>query len=386
MVYLDNSATTKPDPEVISVINEVMQHIYGNPSSLHGLGAKAERLLERARGHVAQVLGVNEGEIFFTSGGTEANNIAIKGVAWQYEGRGRHIITTEVEHASVYQVCEQLGDRGWQITVLPVDRLGRVSPEEIEAAITDKTVLVSIMHVNNEVGTIQPIAEIGKRLAKYKKVLFHVDAVQSLGRVSLFPREWGVDLLSLSGHKFHGPKGVGCLYIKQGITLSPLIAGGGQEGGLRSGTQNVPGIAGLAKAVLLAKQRQPELIARLSQWKAWLIEQVTRSLKGVVVGGDISPTGGAPHIISLAFPGLKAEVVVHALEQEGIYISSKSACSSKREQPSRILSAMGYDEQTALGAIRISMGWETTEEDVRKCAQALIKVVPNLQQIMKVRG
>ena len=385
MVYLDNSATTRPDPEVIAVMNEVLQNIYGNPSSLHGLGVKAERLLEKARGHVAQVLGVKEGEIFFTSGGTEANNLAIKGVAWQYEGRGRHIITTEVEHPSVYQVCEQLGERDWDITVLPVDRLGRVSPDQVEEAITEKTVLVTVMHVNNEVGTIQPIEEIGKRLAKYKKVLFHVDAVQSLGKVPLFPREWGVDLLSLSGHKFHGPKGVGCLYIRKGVTLSPLIAGGGQEGGVRSGTQNMPGIAGFAKAALLAEQRQSQLVSRLSKWKAWLIEQVTRSLDGVVVGGDISSTGGAPHIISFAFPGLKAEVIVHALEQEGIYVSSKSACSSKKEQPSRILSAMGYDEQTALGAIRISMGWETTEADVRKCAQALIKVVPNLQQIMKVR-
>lgn len=385
MVYLDNGATTRPDPEVLAVMNDVLQNIYGNPSSLHGLGAKAERLLEKARQAVASTLGVNGREVIFTSGGTEANNTAIKGVALQHQGRGRHLVTTEVEHASVYQVFEQLREMGWRVTVIPVDRQGRVCPEKVEDAVTEETVLVSIMHVNNEVGTIQPIAEIGRRLAKYPKLFFHVDAIQSLGKVPLLPREWGVDLLTLSAHKFHGPKGVGCLYIKKGLALSPLIVGGGQEEGLRSGTQNMPGIAGLAKAALLAQQRHKELAARLFRWKTWLIQKVTTTLDDVVVCGDPSAQGGAPHIISLAFPGLKSEVIVHALEEEGVFVSSKSACSSKKEQPSRVLSAMGLDEETALGAIRISMGWETTEQEIEQCYQALVRVIPNLQRIMKVR-
>lgn len=385
MVYLDNGATTRPDPEVLAVMNDVLQNIYGNPSSLHGLGAKAERLLEKARQAVASTLGVNGREVIFTSGGTEANNTAIKGVALQHQGRGRHLVTTEVEHASVYQVFEQLREMGWRVTVIPVDRQGRVCPEKVEDAVTEETVLVSIMHVNNEVGTIQPIAEIGRRLSKYPKLFFHVDAIQSLGKVPLLPREWGVDLLTLSAHKFHGPKGVGCLYIKKGLALSPLIVGGGQEEGLRSGTQNMPGIAGLAKAALLAQQRHKELAARLFRWKTWLIQKVTTTLDDVVVCGDPSAQGGAPHIISLAFPGLKSEVIVHALEEEGVFVSSKSACSSKKEQPSRVLSAMGLDEETALGAIRISMGWETTEQEIEQCYQALVRVIPNLQRIMKVR-
>lgn len=385
MVYLDNGATTRPDPEVLAVMYDVLQNIYGNPSSLHGLGAKAERLLEKARQAVASTLGVNGREVIFTSGGTEANNTAIKGVALQHQGRGRHLVTTEVEHASVYQVFEQLREMGWRVTVIPVDRQGRVCPEKVEDAVTEETVLVSIMHVNNEVGTIQPIAEIGRRLAKYPKLFFHVDAIQSLGKVPLLPREWGVDLLTLSAHKFHGPKGVGCLYIKKGLALSPLIVGGGQEEGLRSGTQNMPGIAGLAKAALLAQQRHKELAARLFRWKTWLIQKVTTTLDDVVVCGDPSAQGGAPHITSLAFPGLKSEVIVHALEEEGVFVSSKSACSSKKEQPSRVLSAMGLDEETALGAIRISMGWETTEQEIEQCYQALVRVIPNLQRIMKVR-
>ena len=294
MVYLDNGATTRPDPEVLAVMNDVLQNIYGNPSSLHGLGAMAERLLEKARQAVASTLGVNGREVIFTSGGTEANNTAIKGVALQHQGRGRHLVTTEVEHASVYQVFEQLREMGWRVTVIPVDRQGRVCPEKVEDAVTEETVLVSIMHVNNEVGTIQPIAEIGRRLAKYPKLFFHVDAIQSLGKVPLLPREWGVDLLTLSAHKFHGPKGVGCLYIKRGLALSPLIVGGGQEEGLRSGTQNMPGIAGLAKAALLAQQRHKELAARLFRWKTWLIQKVTTTLDDVVVCGDPSAQGGAP--------------------------------------------------------------------------------------------
>lgn len=384
MVYLDNSATTRTDPEVIRVMADVMEKVYGNPSSLHGIGDKAHRLIGEAREAVARTLGVQPREIVFTSGGTESNNLAIKGVAEQFRNRGRHLITTEVEHPSVYQAFRQLEERGWRVTYLPVDRLGRVSEEDVEKALTEDTVLVSVMHVNNEVGTIQPVEAIGRVLRSRPKVIFHVDAVQAFGKVELDPVRWGVDLLSISGHKFHGPKGVGALYIREGLRLSPLLAGGEQEGGLRSGTENVPGIAGLAKAAILAQQRR-ETVRQWQRWKEELIQAVTSRLEGVVVNGDTTTEGGAPHILSLSFPGLKSEVIVHALEQEKVFVSSKSACSSKKETPSRVLTAMGLDDRTAIGSIRISMGYDTVESDIRQCAQALIRVIPELQRVMKGR-
>lgn len=384
MVYLDNSATTRTDPEVIRVMADVMEKVYGNPSSLHGVGDKAHRLIGEAREAVARTLGVQPREIVFTSGGTESNNLAIKGVAEQFRNRGRHLITTEVEHPSVYQAFRQLEERGWRVTYLPVDRLGRVSEEDVEKALTEDTVLVSVMHVNNEVGTIQPVEAIGRVLRSKPKVIFHVDAVQAFGKLELDPVRWGVDLLSISGHKFHGPKGVGALYIREGLRLTPLLAGGGQEGGLRSGTENVPGIAGLAKAAILAQQRR-ETVRQWQRWKEELIQAVTSRLEGVVVNGDTTTEGGAPHILSLSFPGLKSEVIVHALEQEKVFVSSKSACSSKKETPSRVLTAMGLDDRTAIGSIRISMGYDTVESDIRQCAQALIRVIPELQRVMKGR-
>lgn len=384
MVYLDNSATTRTDPEVIRVMADVMEKVYGNPSSLHGIGDKAHRLIGEAREAVARTLGVQPREIVFTSGGTESNNLAIKGVAEQFRNRGRHLITTEVEHPSVYQAFRQLEERGWRVTYLPVDRLGRVSEEDVEKALTEDTVLVSVMHVNNEVGTIQPVEAIGRVLRSKPKVIFHVDAVQAFGKLELDPVRWGVDLLSISGHKFHGPKGVGALYIREGLRLTPLLAGGGQEGGLRSGTENVPGIAGLAKAAILAQQRR-ETARQWQRWKEELIQAVTSRLEGVVVNGDTTTEGGAPHILSLSFPGLKSEVIVHALEQEKVFVSSKSACSSKKETPSRVLTAMGLDDRTAIGSIRISMGYDTVESDIRQCAQALIRVIPELQRVMKGR-
>lgn len=384
MVYLDNSATTRTDPEVIRVMADVMEKVYGNPSSLHGIGDKAHRLIGEAREAVARTLGVQPREIVFTSGGTESNNLAIKGVAEQFRNRGRHLITTEVEHPSVYQAFRQLEERGWRVTYLPVDRLGRVSEEDVEKALTEDTVLVSVMHVNNEVGTIQPVEAIGRVLRSKPKVIFHVDAVQAFGKLELDPVRWGVDLLSISGHKFHGPKGVGALYIREGLRLTPLLAGGGQEGGLRSGTENVPGIAGLAKAAILAQQRR-ETVRQWQRWKEELIQAVTSRLEGVVVNGDTTTEGGAPHILSLSFPGLKSEVIVHALEQEKVFVSSKSACSSKKETPSRVLTAMGLDDRTAIGSIRISMGYDTVESDIRQCAQALIRVIPELQRVMKGR-
>ncbi|SFJ07521.1 cysteine desulfurase family protein [Thermoflavimicrobium dichotomicum] len=384
MIYLDNSATTKTHPDVISVMTDVMNNIYGNPSSLHGLGVKAERLVEQARRVIAKKLDCHPSEILFTSGGTEANNLAIKGVADQLQSRGRHLITTSVEHPSVFEVMKQLEEKGWKVTYLPVDSWGRVSPDAVEKALTDETVLVSIMHVNNEVGTIQPIHEIGQRLAKYPKILFHVDAVQSFAKIPLKPKQAGIDLLSVSAHKFHGPKGIGALYIRKNVEITPLLVGGGQERGFRSGTHHVPGIAGMAKAVVLTEQ-QTNFLARCQEWKESFLDHITSKLQPVLVNGDVTGEGTAPYIISLSFPGLKSEVLVHALEEEGVFVSSKSACSSKLETPSRVLKAMGRTDQEALSSIRISMGYDTTKEEIEQCAEALIRVVPKLQQVVKVR-
>lgn len=385
MAYLDNSATTKTDPAVISVMADVMKNVYGNPSSLHGIGVKAERLMEQARKVVASTLNASPQEIVFTSGGTEANNMVIRGVAEAYRQRGNHMITSTIEHPSVYNVFQYLKQKGWKITELPVDQFGRVSPADVESALTDETVLVSVMHVNNEVGTIQPTDEIGNLLKEYPKVLFHVDTVQSFGKIPLHPSKSHIDFLTVSGHKIHGPKGIGCLYKRKNLTLPPLLFGGGQEQGLRSGTENLPAIAGLAKAVLLAKETEEMLYRQYQAWKEMLLTRINNELNHVKINGDIDVKGGAPYILNLSFPGLKSEVIVHALEKEKVYVSSKSACSSKKEEPSRVLKAMGLTDQEALGSIRISMGRMNTEKELEQCCDALIRVIPALQKVMKVR-
>lgn len=363
-----------------------MYRVFANPSSLHKLGGKAERLVKMSREVIARSLMVSPKEVFFTSGGTESNNLAIKGVALHYKNRGRHLITTQIEHPSVYDVCKQLEKQGWEITYLPVDSQGRVDPKDVKRAITEKTVLVSIMHVNNETGTIQPIEEIGQILKLYPKIFFHVDAVQSFGKLVVNPKQMCIDLLSLSAHKLHGPKGVGALYVRNGVQLSPLLAGGGQEEGVRSGTQNVPGIAGLAKAVVLADEKRVRKVTELQRWKESFIQQITQRLVEVQVNGDFTSTGGSPFIISLSFPGLKSEVIVHALEAEDCYVSSKSACSSKLEKPSRVLMAMGLTAREALGTIRISLGYDTKEEELQRLADLLFYVIPPLQKLMKDKG
>lgn len=384
MIYLDNSATTRTDQEVISVMNDVMNRVFANPSSLHKLGGEAERLVDLSRQTLARLMSVSPKEVLFTSGGTEANNLAIQGVAMKYEQRGRHIITTQIEHPSVYDVCQKLEKLGWKITYLPVDPLGRVNPLELKKAITKETVLVSIMHVNNETGTVQPIEEMGQILRSHSKIIFHVDAVQSFTKFPLRPKQMHIDLLSISAHKFHGPKGVGALFIREGIQLAPLFAGGGQERGFRSGTLNVPGIAGMTKAAVLADMKRERHVLQLQKWKETFIQQVTSQLDPVKVNGDISKEGGSPFIISLSFPGLKSEVIVHSLESKDCYVSSKSACSSKLEKPSRVLLAMGLTPEEALGTIRISMGYDSKENELVKLQELLIQSISQLQKWVKV--
>lgn len=384
MIYLDNSSTTAVDPEVIETMINVMKNFYGNPSSLHDFGVQAENVMEKSREVIADQLRCLSQEIIFTSGGTEANNLAIQGVAYQYQRRGKHLITSEVEHESVYNVYQKLEKQGWEVTYLPVDFLGRVRLEDVEKAITKQTVLVSIIHVNNEVGTIQPISDIGRILKAHPRVFFHVDAVQSFGRVALIPGQANIDLLSISAHKFHGPKGIGCLFKAKSMSLDSLFLGGGQEYGFRSGTQNIPAIAGMAKAILSAEKKRIDFLKQCATWKSIIINRLTKSIRDIKVNGDVSEEGGVPYIVSLSFPSLKSEVLVHALEDQSILVGTKSACSSKRDSPSRVLLAMGVDTRTALGTIRISMGFETDEMEIKRTIEVLERIIPEYQQIVKV--
>ncbi len=381
MIYLDNSATTKPYQEVVEVVTKAMQSYYGNPSSLHHKGVEAENVLKQARSIAAQSLQVKPGEIIFTSGGTESNNLAIKGVAFQYQGRGKHIITSQVEHSAVYSVCKQLEEFGFQVTYLPVDKACRVSLEDLKRSVTPETILVSVMHVNNEIGTIQPIREIGQYLKNHPKIIFHVDAVQSFGKIPLAIRDWGIDLVSLSAHKFYGPRGVGILVKREGINLHPLLIGGGQEAGLRSGTENVPGIAGMAKAMRLVTENQKGEEKRLAQMSRRLREGLAAIPDCIV---NTPETEAAPHIINFSIPGVKAEVLVHSLEEKGFLVSTRSACSSKANEPSRVLMATGMDKQTALSAIRVSLGRENQLEDIEQFLAALTESVNQLRPYMNV--
>lgn len=380
VIYFDNSATTRPHPQVIETMSKAMASYYGNPSSLHRKGVEAENILNQARAVAAGYLGCKPGEIFFTSGGTESNNAAIKGVAFQYQGRGKHIITTQIEHPAVYDVCKQLESMGFTVTYLPVDHEGRVSVADVQKAMRPDTILVSVMHVNNELGTIQPVEEIGKWLKQFPKVLFHVDAVQGIGKVPLRIKESGIDLLSLSAHKFHGPRGIGILYKREGLIIQPLLTGGGQEAGVRSGTENLPAIAGLAKAFRLLQESGADEPSRLQRLLEQLREGVS-PIEGIQV--NTPAKGTAPHIMNLSVPGVKAEVLLHSLEERGFLVSTKSACSSKANEPSRVLMAIGVGTECASSSLRISLGRDNTADEVEQFIVALRDCVKTLRSYMK---
>lgn len=380
VIYFDNSATTRPHPQVIETMSKAMASYYGNPSSLHRKGVEAENILNQARAVAAGYLGCKPSEIFFTSGGTESNNAAIKGVAFQYQGRGKHIITTQIEHPAVYDVCKQLESMGFTVTYLPVDHEGRVSLADVQKAMRPDTILVSVMHVNNELGTIQPVEEIGKWLKQFPKVLFHVDAVQGIGKVPLRIKESGIDLLSLSAHKFHGPRGIGILYKREGLIIQPLLTGGGQEAGVRSGTENLPAIAGLAKAFRLLQESGADEPSRLKRLLEHLREGVS-PIEGIQV--NTPAKGTAPHIMNLSVPGVKAEVLLHSLEERGFLVSTKSACSSKANEPSRVLMAIGVGTECASSSLRISLGRDNTADEVEQFIVALRDCVKTLRSYMK---
>lgn len=377
LLYFDHAATTPPYEEVVATVAELMRKHYGNPSSLHKYGEEAAQLLKRAREVCAAALEVRPGEVVFTSGATESNNLAVKGAALQYEGRGRHLVTVATEHPSVFASCRQLEQMGYEWTVLPVDEAGHVSVEQVAAAIRKDTVLVSIMHVNNETGRIQPIHDIGPRLkAEFPKVLFHVDGVQSFGKLPLKLKDWGIDLFSLSGHKIRGPKGTGLLYVREGVKLSPLFSGGGQEFELRAGTENVPLLAGLAKAIRMAAEGQERFAATACRWRDKLVEIIRQHEKLVLNSG-----AEAPHIVNFSHPGVKAEVMLHTLELLGAAVSSQSACSSRLARPSRVLLAMGRSGKAASGSIRISFGDSHTAEEIEQLALAIQEMMLRLKTV-----
>jgi cysteine desulfurase len=378
-VYLDNSATTRISPEVTALMRQVMTDSFGNPSSLHRLGLEAERVLHTARRILAGACGAREEEIIFTSGGTESNNLALKGAALRRVRRGRHLVTTKIEHASVLQVCRALEKQGYTVTFLDVNSCGLVDPEQVKAALRPDTVLVSVMHVNNEVGAVQPVAEIGRVVkARHSGIIFHVDAVQSLGKLPVHPAVWHADLVSFSAHKIHGPKGTGALFCREGLELEPLFYGGGQEKGVRPGTENLAGIAGFGAAARLAELNREKTLAVVTGLRQHFVQGILTQIPGTAING---PDAAAPHIISVFFSGLKGEVLLHALEERGIYVSTGSACHSRRPQPSHVLLAMGLPEKDIASTLRFSLSAENTAEEIDYTLEQLTEVVAGLRTL-----
>lgn len=378
MIYFDNSATTKPLEEVLDSFVAVSENYYGNASSQHQLGIDANKLLRKAYQQSANMLGVSETEIIFTSGGTEANNLAIKGIALNYHKHGKHIITTAIEHPSVLNACKALTRLDYEITYLPVDERGIVRLEDFKEALREDTILVSVMHVNNEVGAVQPIKEIGALLKDRKYTFFHVDDVQGFGKMSLDIRKSNIDLLSISGHKLHGLKGTGLLYVKEWIELFPLFHGGGQQGDVRSGTENIAGIVSLVKAMRVVQEEQmhhPEALTHIRDLMRDRLSKITE----VTIN---SAENQAPHILSFSLPGFKPEVVLHALEERNIYISTKAACSSKKPDQSVVLAAMGCPDNVSNSALRVSFSYQNTEGEVELFYRALKKIIKDLSKVM----
>ena len=368
MIYFDNAATTKIYDDALTSYVQVSQKFFGNPSSLHQLGVDAFQVLTKARAQVASLLSVPPEEIFFTSGGTESNNWAIKGTALEKSVFGKHIITTKIEHPSVLQTCKQLERFGFEVTYLDVDSKGIVNVEQLKESLRKDTILVSVMAVNNEVGAVQPIAEIAKVLEEYPSIHFHVDAVQAVERASQLLAIGRIDLLSLSAHKFHGPRGVGIMYKKFGRKIQALLTGGGQEKGERSTTENLPGIVATTKALRMALEEESVTVELRTQlWKELATKPEIRIF---------SPEDGASHVLCFAIKGVRGEVVVHAFENHGIYISTTSACSSKKGDSSSTLYAMDVPTEWATGAVRVSFSNDNTKEEVEQ----FIKV---LHQLMK---
>ena len=382
--YLDNSATTKCAREVIDIVVKTMGEDYGNPSSKHLKGVEAEKYVKNARQTIAKTLKCNEKEILFTSGGTESNNLAIIGTAMANKRRGNHVIVSSVEHSSVKEPFNFLEENGFRVTYLPVDERGVVSLDALRNSLDDETILVSVMYVNNEIGTVEPIEEIGHIVKDFNKdIVYHVDAIQAYGKFKIYPSKVNIDLLSVSGHKIHGPKGSGFLFIKDKTKIKPVIFGGGQQKGMRSGTENVPGIAGLGVAAgLIYDSSFNDKIAKMYELRKCFITKLQK-IDGVTVNGFVSDDSAAPHIVSASFKDVRAEVLLHALEDKNIYVSSGSACSSNRPGLSSTLVAIGLDKELLDSTIRFSFCFETTKEELDYTLDNLKEILPVLRKFTR---
>jgi len=384
IIYLDHAGTTRTDPQVLEAMLPYFTQLYGNPSSVHTVGQEARHALDEARERVAKVLRCRTGEIVFTSGGTEADNAAIHGAATALQETGNHIITSSVEHHAVLHTCQYLENLGFKVTYLPVDEYGMVDPESVYNAITDQTTLVTIMYANNEIGAINPIPEISaavkQRAAELERtIVMHTDAVQAAGFLDLNVRTLGVDMLSLSGHKFYGPKGVGVLFVKRGAPFLPLILGGGQERERRSGTENIAGIVGLSVALELADSRREEVSAHCIALRDRIIREVLEKVPGSRLNGH--PTQRLPNNVNFSFEGVEGEPILLGLDMAGIAASSGSACSSGSLEPSHVLLALGQTAELARGSLRITLGRENTEEEVEYLLTVLVDLVQQLRQL-----
>ena len=378
-IYFDNSATTRVFDSVRDIMTETMTADYGNTSSLHTKGVEAEQYVREARAEIAKSLRVKEKEIIFTSGGTESNNLAILGTALANRRSGNHIITSCIEHASVYNTTAFLEEQGFRVTYLPVDHNGHVSPEDLRAALCDDTILVSIMYVNNEMGAVEPIAKLAQVLRETKpQAYFHADAIQAYGKYVIRPKKEGIDLLSVSGHKIHGPKGVGFLYVDERVKIRPILFGGGQQMGMRSGTENVPGCAGLGAAAKEIYRDHEAKVDHLYALKDRFVSGL-HELEGVTVHG-LTGRDSAPQIVSAGFEGIRAEVLLHALEEKGIYVSSGSACSSNHPGISGTLRGIGVKESLLDSTLRFSFGVFNTEDEVDECLRVLKELLPLLRR------
>lgn len=381
-VYLDNSATTKAMPEVVDIISKVMLEDYGNPSSMHIKGVDAEHYIRMTGEIIASTLKCSPKNILYTSGGTESDNLALIGVAEAMVRRGKHIITTQIEHPAILETCEHLSKIGYEITYLPVDKQGIVNLDILRKSLRPDTILVSVMHTNNEIGAVEPIEEIGKIIREISsETFFHVDAVQGYGKCKINPKSCGIDLMSVSAHKLHGPKGVGFLYMSDRVRLKPIIFGGGQQKGMRSGTENVPGIAGMGKAIEILHKTLDEDIAKERELKSYAVSRL-KSMEGITING-YNDGESAPHIISVSIEDVRAEVMLHALEDKGIYVSSGSACASNKPAISATLKAIGVDKKLLDSTIRISMSPFTTRQEIDYTIDSMEELIPKLRKYVR---
>ena len=377
--YLDNSATTVCEPGVVEKVVQMMSVIYGNPSAMHNKGVEAENYIKEAKEIIAKTMKVQEKELIFTSGGTESNNLAIMGCAAANHRMGKHLITTKIEHPSVGNVMKHMEEDGFEVTYLPVDEIGIVKLDKLKEALRPDTMLVSVMHVNNEIGAVQPIEEIGKLVkANNKATLFHVDAIQGYGKYRIYPKKMGIDLLSVSGHKIHGPKGGGFLYCDSKVKIKPIIFGGGQQKDLRSGTENVPGIVGLAEAAKEIYTDFEDKMKHLYEIKEYFVEKVTE-LEGTKING-LTGKESAPHVVSVSFPGIRSEVLLHSLEDKEIYASAGSACSSNKPAVSATLKAINASKEHLDSTLRFSFSVHTTKEEIDYCIEVLKGLLPMLRR------